>query len=268
MFQHKMGVIGAGNMSMAITKGIVGGNIMSPKEIGVYVHTPSKIPSFEQQGFSICENAAQAYQSSRFVLLGVKPQVISSVLEEITPLPYDGQILISIVAGVSMEYMQSCFAQEVKIIRIMPNTPLLIGQGACAFSRSANVTDREFQEALEMFRLMGCVEVIEENQMNEIIPVNGSSPAFVYYFIQRMIESSVKRGIDPDVAQRLICQTFIGAANMISQTDAPIPQLIQNVCSPGGTTLEAIKVFDEQNLGGILEEAFEKCIRRAYEIGK
>lgn len=268
MFQHKLGIIGAGNMAMAIANGIIGGKIMTPEEIGVYVHTPSKVPSFEQQGFSICGSASQAYQTSRLVLLGIKPQVISSVLDELSPLPYHGQILVSIVAGVSMDYIQGCFSEAVKIVRIMPNTPLLIGQGACALSRSGNVTNQEFQEIVDMFHLMGITEIIDESQMNEIIPVNGSSPAFVYYMINCMIESSVKRGIDPDTAQKLICKTFIGAANMITQTDIPIPQLIKNVCSPGGTTLEAIKVFDEKKLGDIFEEAFDKCIKRAYEIGK
>ncbi|MBR5486338.1 MAG: pyrroline-5-carboxylate reductase [Oscillospiraceae bacterium] len=268
MFKYKFGVIGAGNMGMAITNGIVGGKIMTPQEIGIYVHSPEKVPAFEEKGFAVCKSSAEAYKNSQFVLLGVKPQIVSEVLDEISTQSYDGQIIISIVAGVSIKHIQSCFKDDVKVIRVMPNTPLLIGKGASAFSRSNNVSDDEFEQVINIFSLMGSTEVIDESLMNEIIPVNGSSPAFVYYIINCMLESSVKNGIDPAVAQKLICDTFIGAANMITQTDTPIPQLIKNVCSPGGTTLEAIKVFDEHNLGLIFDEAFEKCIKRAYEIGK
>ncbi|MEG1778933.1 MAG: pyrroline-5-carboxylate reductase [Oscillospiraceae bacterium] len=267
--KNKLGVIGAGNMGMAIVNGIVNSNIISANQIGILVHSQSKLPQFEAKGFKTYTNSAELYSQCEIVLLGVKPQIMPTVLDEISAgNKYDAQILISIAAGISIEYIQSYFKEPVKIIRVMPNTPLLIGEGASVFSRSENVTDDEYDNVIALFNLMGCTKRIDENQMNEIIPVHGSSPAFVYYIINCMLQSSVKAGIDPDVALDLICQTFIGATHMITKTDVPLQQLIKNVCSPGGTTLAALKVFDDNNLNAIFDEAFDQCIKRAYELGR
>ena len=150
----------------------------------------------------------------------------------------------------------------------MPNTPLLIGRGASFLSKTDAVTEEEFEEIHRIFRSMGATAVISEDKMNEIIPVNGSSPAYVYYFIDAIAKSAQKMGVDFDTALRLAAATFIGSAEMVLKSGKTPEELIKQVCSPGGTTLESIKVFDSHSLYDIIDEACVKCTKRAYEIGK
>ena len=176
-------------------------------------------------------------------------------------------LVISIVAGKTVEDLKDIFG-DVKIVRVMPNTPCLINEGSTALSRSSNVTDYEFNEVKKIFLSIGVALEIPDSLMNEIIPVNGSMPAFLYYFAKCFIDKAVKDGIDYETAKALCVQGIIGSAKMIEKSDKSIDELIKDVCSPKGATLEGLKVFDKYNTKDIIEEVSSATINRAYELSK
>ena len=150
----------------------------------------------------------------------------------------------------------------------MPNTPALISCGATAIARGENVDEETFSNVKEIFSSIGVVEEINENKMNEIIPINGSMPAYLYYFVQAFIEQGVKDGIDYEVAKKLACEAVIGSAKMILETDKSIDQLIKDVCSPGGATLEGLYVFENEKFKETIYKASIACVNKAYDLSK
>ncbi len=265
---YKIGSIGAGNMGLAIIDGAVGSKAFLSSDIAVFDICQDKIDLCKSKGYSVLSSEEALFLNCEIVLLAVKPQIYEDVLNKLksSSEKVNNQIIITIAAGISTSYIQNFLGEDTKVIRIMPNTPLLIGHGACAFSKTDNVNDDEFDKIIRIFETMGEVAVISEEQMNDIIPANGSSPAYVYYFIDCITSSVEKMGIDKDAAKKLVAQTFIGAAEMVLKTGKDPKELIQQVCTPGGATIESIKVFDEKNLCEIIDEACIKCVNRAYEL--
>ena len=265
----RFGSIGMGNMGSAIVDGAVRNKAFLASEIGVFDLNETKMQACKEKGYTTFKSPTEVYEQVQLVLLAVKPQNFEELLgtlKQAAPCP--NQILITIAAGISIAHIQQKLGGDTKVIRVMPNTPLLIGEGACAFSRSTNVGDSEFEQVLDIFRAMGEVVVIDESQMETIVPANGSSPAFVYYFIRALADHCERAGIDRQNAINLICKTFIGSAKMVLETGVDLDTLIQNVCSPGGATLEAIKVFDEEKLSEIIDKGCKNCVNRAKELGK
>ncbi|QSX04852.1 pyrroline-5-carboxylate reductase [Sedimentibacter sp. zth1] len=265
---YKIGSIGAGNMGLAIIDGSVNCKAFDKTEVAIFDIMPEKIDLCKSKGYTVLPSEQSIIENCEIVLLAVKPQVYESLLAKLKEAKNrpQNQIIITIAAGISTSYIQKFLGDETKIIRIMPNTPLLIGCGACAFSKTQNVNDNEFENIMNIFKNMGEVAVIPENQMNNIIAANGSSPAYVYYFINCIAKSVENMGVDKDVAKKLVAKTFIGAAEMVLKTGKEPEELIKQVCSPGGTTIESIKVFDEKNLYSIIDEGCVKCVERANEL--
>ncbi|MDD3349046.1 MAG: pyrroline-5-carboxylate reductase, partial [Bacilli bacterium] len=176
-------------------------------------------------------------------------------------------VFISIAAGITIDFLREYLGDQ-KYIRVMPNTPALIGMGATAISKSAEVDVKTFEKVKTIFESIGMVKEIDEEKMNGIIPLNGSMPAYLYYFIQGFIESAVKEGIDYSIAKDLACHAVIGSANMILQTDRTIDELINDVCSPKGTTIAGLEVLKKRKFLEIIDEASQACIKRSKELGK
>ena len=265
---YKIGSIGAGNMGLAIIDGAVGCKAFLNSDVAIFDICQDKIDLCKSKGYNVLPSEEDILQNCEIVLLAVKPQIYESLLNKLkdTPRKVKNQIIITIAAGISTAFIQGFLGEETKVIRVMPNTPLLIGYGACAFSKTENVSDEEFNKILKIFENMGEVAVIPEEHMNNIIAANGSSPAYVYYFIDCITRSVEKMGVEKEVARKLVAQTFVGAAEMVLRTGKEPKELIQQVCSPGGTTIESIKVFDEKNIYSIINESCVKCVNRAYEL--
>ena len=262
-------MIGAGNMGMAILNGAISSGAIKASDIAIYDLDAEKQKVCLEKGCAVLSDEGEVYKNCAILLFAVKPQSFETLLTKLSTLrPFEGQIIVTIAAGISIGYIQSYLRQSKKLIRVMPNTPMLIKKGAAFLSKTDAVTDGEFEQVHSIFRSMGVTAVIREEQMNEIIPVNGSSPAYVYYFINAIAKSAEKMGVDFDTALKLAAATFIGSAEMILQSGKTPEELIKMVCSPGGTTLESIKVFDAHSLYDIIDEACVKCTKRAYEIGK
>ena len=176
-------------------------------------------------------------------------------------------IVVSVVAGKTIEDLEKIFGKQ-QFIRVMPNTPALIKEGTTAISRTSNINDEVFEVVKKIFLSIGTVEEISDNLMNEVIPLNGSMPAFLYYFVKSFTEKAVRDGIDYEVAKRLACNAIIGSADMILKSGKDIDTLIKDVCSPKGATLEGLKVLEDNKLNEIIEKVSDATIKRAYELSK
>lgn len=266
--QHTIGFIGAGNMASAILNGALQSGIFKGEQICIFDVLEEKCRPFAQKGVVVCGSSIELIKKCDMVVLAVKPQIYPVVLEEIKETVTNQHVLISIAAGISTGYIQSAIGFECKVVRVMPNTPLLLGCGATALSKCACVTDSEFQIVSRLFSACGIVEILPESQMNAIIAVHGSSPAYVYRLAKAVIDGAVQQGIDSQVAAKLFIQTIKGSAMMLEQSGQTPDELIQMVASPGGTTLAALREMDETGFDESIQKAMEACTKRAEELGK
>ncbi len=264
----KIGFIGAGNMATAIIGGLLKNKLKSSDEILVFDLDESKLSSMSEKGISHTQTGAELVQRTDIIVLAVKPQNYDEVLSEIKGSADVNKIFVTIAAGISIDYVRRGLGIDCPAVRVMPNTPLLLGKGATAMCRSENINDEDFNEVYNMFALSGEVAILPEEQMNAVIAVNGSSPAYVYLFAKAMVDYAVSVGIDEKTALRLVCKTFEGSAEMLrSGVDTP-EELIQKVCSKGGTTIEAMNVLNGRDVSGAIFDAMVACTKRANELSK
>ena len=264
----RIGFIGGGNMATAIIQGIILTQFVPKENLYVFDVSEERCKYFQEQGITIAKNSVDLADHCDYIFLAVKPQVIESVLTELKGHIDDHHVVISIAAGISDTYIKATLDFDCKVVLVMPNTPLLIGCGASALAKIPPVTDTEFQLVFDIFSSVGKAVVIPKEKMNEIIPVNGSSPAFIYLLAKIVADYADSLGIDRETANTLFCQTLIGSAQMMLQSGKSQDELIRMVCSPGGTTLKLVDTLYEKDWKGILEEAMKRCIDRAYELGK
>lgn len=261
-----IGFIGVGNMAGAIISGVLKKNLYRKDEITVYDKDVSKYAKFD---IAPSETIAELCQKSDLIFLCVKPQVYNAVLDEIA-LTVAADTLakktfVSIAAGISTSHICKKLGLNAAVIRVMPNTPLLIGEGASAICSNEYVHKRTFSNAVEIFSALGVCKILSEDMMNRIIAVNGSSPAYVYLFAKAMCEGAKAQGITDDVLP-LVVQSIIGSAKMMAQSSMTPDELIKMVTSPNGTTLAALQSFEKDDFCGTISRAMQKCTDRAEEI--
>ncbi|MFT8888921.1 MAG: pyrroline-5-carboxylate reductase [Ethanoligenens sp.] len=266
MTEH-IGFVGAGNMASAIVNGLVGRNVCPAAQIAVYDHHHAHYGRFEDQGVHGVETVQQLVEFADIVFLSVKPQNYDEVLQNIKPFA-DGKIIVSIAAGISSAFIKKRLGESAKIVLAMPNTPLLLGEGATALCQCAPLTDAEYAIVKAVFAAGGVVQDLPEEQMTAVISVSGSSPAYVYLFAKAVIEEAVKQGIDAAVAKALICQTLIGSAKMLTDSGKEPEGLIQMVSSKGGTTIAALQALYAHGFEQAIQDGMRHCTKRAEELGK
>ena len=263
-----IGFIGAGNMGTAIMKGISTSSL--GKDIQLHAFDPSteKVTALSEFNVSGCSSEREIMEKCKYVFLAVKPQIIEGVLEAIAPFTTKDTVIISIAAGIGDEFIAKKTISDAKVILVMPNTPLLLGEGASALSRNDKVTDEEFNMVFNIFKICGKAAVISKDKMKEIIAINGSSPAFIYLFAKGFIDYASSVGISAETAEELFAQSLIGSAKMITDSGNTIDELIKMVSSPGGTTLAGLDRLYEGNLTEVVKNCCESCTKRAYELSK
>ena len=248
-------------MGTAIMKGIAG----SPKagDISLFAFDPdtSKVNSLAEFGVTSCASEAELTEKCGYIFLAVKPQVIEGVIEAAAPAVTADKVIISIAAGISDEFIASKTIPDAKVILVMPNTPLLLGEGASALSRNEKVTDEEFELILGVFRSCGKAAVVHKDKMKEIIAING-------LFAKAFIDYAAAEGIDTAAATELFSQSLIGSAKMITDSGYSIAELIKMVSSLGGTTLAGLDRLYEGKLEDTVKNCCESCTKRAYELSK
>lgn len=263
-----IGFIGAGNMGAALIRGIQDSSMAENFDLYVTDIDTMKLMLLKPLGVKFCEDNKAVVRKCKFVFLAVKPQMFEELLLDIGDAINDETVLISIAAGITGEYIQTMTKKNVKIALAMPNTPLLLGEGATALSKVEPITDIEFHVICNIFAACGKTEIIQKEKMHEVIPINGSSPAFIYLFAKGFVDYGKSVGIKEDVARSLFAQALIGSAKMITDSGKSIDELIRMVSSPGGTTLKGLEAFNEGKLLELIDKACKKTTERAYELSK
>lgn len=257
-----LGVIGAGNMASAIVGGILKSQLLSPTQIIISDTDKSKLAAFEQLG--ICSTTDNKYLSSHCsnILFAVKPQSAPTIWQEIRE-SITAQTVLSIMAGISISKMQSALGER-NYARIMPNTPALVGEGMAAIAFSKGFRS---QFVIDIFSNLGKAVELDESLFDAVTSISGSGPAYVYMFIKALIDGGVDGGLDYQTAKTLAIQTVRGSAKMVECSDKPIDELIEAVCSKGGTTIQAVDSFRNDGLEDIIKLGIEKCRNRSKELG-
>lgn len=263
-----IGFIGTGNMGVAIIKGITGSKLSNNSQITAFDTDIKKLETLSEFGVIPCESASNLVKKCKYIFLAIKPQVFEIVLEEISSVVTEETVLISIAAGITSEFIQRKTIPNAKVVLVMPNTPLLLGEGATALAKVKPITDSEFEFVKEIFSSCGEVAVISEDKMKEVIAINGSSPAFIYLFAKGFIDYANSVGIEEETSKKLFAKTLIGSAKMITESGSSIDELIKMVSSPGGTTLAGLEQFYTGKLTEVINSACESCTNRAYELSK
>ncbi|MCD8144547.1 MAG: pyrroline-5-carboxylate reductase [Oscillospiraceae bacterium] len=263
-YKH-LGVVGGGNMAQAIVNGAIN-QVVWADEICISNPHLEKLGLLRNQGVHLTTDNREAAAYGDIVLLAVKPQKIEEVLDGIDDLLVS-KTVVSIVAGYSQKWLQERLPQA-HIICVMPNTPLSLGKGATAITPMGDVPEKDYRFVSSMFLCAGGLFVVPAEKMNDIIPVNGSGPAFFFRIADIMAKEAVKRGIDYNMAVMMAAQTMTGAAEMLMKSGKTAEQLTREVCSPGGTTIAGLSAFEDMDIQSIFAETFRRCIDRAYELGK
>lgn len=262
----KIGFIGVGNMGYAMLKGAM--TYLDKGHITFTDHDKRKCDQVKlSTDIRYTSSNIDCVNFADVVVLAVKPQYMTEVLEEIAPMVREGQLFISPAPGKTIDWIKSYLGSKVKVVRCMPNTPALIGEGITAFSYSNDPYSHEEKEAImTFFNSFGKSVVVREDQMDMVVPVSGSAPAYVYMMIEAMADAGVLAGLARDVSYELATQTLIGAAKMVQETKEHPGLLKDKVCSPGGTTIEAVRVLEERGFRSAIIEAMNACYQKAKSM--
>lgn len=265
----KLGFIGMGNMGGAILKGYLSRGICDPKEIIAFDVDEEKIRSLANEwGITVAKSEAHVVKNADMVILAIKPNVYDIVLSSISDALTDKTVLVSIAAGIRLSYLEGFFNKNIKAIRVMPNTPALTGKGMSALCFNRHVSEKEIWEATELFKILGLVEIVEESLMDAVIGVSGSSPAYVYMFIEALADGAVGQGMARKQAYIFASQAVLGAASMVLETGMHPGELKDMVCSPGGTTIEAVSILEEKGFRNAVISAVRKAAEKSREMDK
>ncbi len=269
--QHKnLLFIGGGNIAGAVACGLVSSGAVPADFVSVYDIDDSKFQKFKSLGISVYTSLSDAVIGAEVIFLAVKPAIVASVMQELAAIQdvLDKVIIVSFAAAVPISHIEKSANRELAVIRTMPSTPILVGEGVLAVTHNDRVSDKDFRHFCRMMSSIAYVTVINETEMNPIISVNGSSPAYVYLFIKSMVDAAVEQGIQRDAALPLILKTIKGSVTMVEKSDVSIEQLIRNVASPNGTTLAALDSFNQDDFSGAVKRAMDACTKRANEISE
>lgn len=274
----KIAFIGVGNMATATLTGITSGkdSVADWNNIILYERHKDKVSGYEQLGAYIAGSISEAVELADIILLCVKPQNFPDILPQISECRnVSEKTFVSIAAGITMKTVSDA-THDSPVIRVMPNTPMLIGKGVIALCRNDKVSDSDFELVCSIFKSSGKIIVIDESQMNRIISVTGSSPAYVFLMIKAMLEGAIVQGLADDgecdgISQKdlidCICNAIIGSAELMKSSDKSPDEQIAVVTSKGGTTERALKELEKYSFSEGIVSAMKKCTERADELG-
>ena len=266
----KVGFIGVGNMGGAIIKGALSQKYIQPHDTYVYdINKELQNTITSQFGVNSTENAVELVQRCDSIILCVKPIFMEQLLDEISAY-LSGKMVVSIAAGCSISTLSKWLNENetIQIVRVMPNTPALVGCGYTAICEESRCKSEEKQWVIGLFACLGEAEVLPERLIDAVITVAGSSPAYVYMFIEALADGAVKQGMPRKLALKAAAQAVMGSAKMVIETGIHPGELKDQVCSPGGTTIEAVETLEKEGFRGAVLSAMDACARRSKEMEK
>lgn len=262
------GFLGYGNMGAAILSGILSRGILQPEQALIYDPEPQRMGEAKALGVGCAATPRQLAESCDTLLLAVKPQAVDAALAPLCGAAGAAPRVISIMAGISIAALEARFGDGARIIRVMPNTPALVGAGAAAMACNEACTPDDIAVARLVFEAVGIVELVDERHLDAVTALSGSGPAYFLYMTECLIESAVKEGLDRDTAQRLAAHTVLGAGQLLVSTGKPPDVLREQVTSKGGTTFAALETLRAYNFVDIMAAAYQGAVMRSRELGR
>ena len=257
---EKIGFIGLGKMA----KAIIGGILRQNKNALIYGFDPNN----SIDGVTKLASNIEVVQKSDIIFFCTKPFVIRDVFEEIKGVATDKKLFVSIAAGISLSIMEEYLGQDKRLIRVMPNTPALVAQGACVVVKGRTAAGEDVEKIKNILSNIGIVIEQTEDKIDAITALSGSGPAYYYYIIDAMAKSAQKLGLDYETALKLSAQAALGSAKMIMEAGMSVDDLITAVTTPGGCTAVGNDLLNNSNITEILDETIEKTAQKAFELGK
>lgn len=262
-----IGFIGLGNMATAMIGGMLKKKLVLPNEICGSAKTRETLERCRREyGIRTMEDNVSVAAASDILFLAVKPVFFPEVIAEIKEAVKEETVIVSIAAGKTMAYIEEMFDKKIKLVRCMPNTPALVSEGCTAVVQGELVSDGEMEEVKKLLASFGTVSEVPERMMDVVVGVSGSSPAYVFMFIEAMADAAVCAGMPRKQAYQMAAQSVLGSAKMVLETGMHPGELKDMVCSPGGTTIEAVKVLEEMGLRATVMDAVDACIEKSRNL--
>lgn len=264
-----IGFIGCGNMAQAIIGGIIKSRYVSSQSIIASNPSNGKLQLVKDKDNILTTlHNIEVAKFADIIILSVKPNKYGIVIDEIKDFIKPNVVIVSIAAGISINFVEKAFGKSIKLVRVMPNTPALVGEGMSALSFNAHVNLEEKLEVIKIFESFGKAETLDESLMDAVPAISGSSPAYVFMFIEALADGAVLSGIPRDKAYKMAAQSVLGAAKMVLETGKHPGELKDNVCSPGGTTIEAVYTLENNNFRGTIMSAMESCTAKSKKMSQ
>lgn len=263
MKQH-IGFIGSGNMGLAIIKGLLTSKVAKPEQITVFDILHDKVKQLSAElNINAADSEVKVAEAADILFLAVKPNTVPNVLKTIKPKLSKKTIIVSIAAGVTLETMEKELGKGYKIVRVMPNTPALVNAAMSSLTENENVTAAELKAIATIFNSLGESEAVPEYLIHAVTGISGSSPAYVFMFIEAMADAAVLAGMPRAQAYKFAAQAVMGSAKMVLETGKHPGELKDMVCSPGGTTIEAVKTLEDTGFRPSVINAVTSCIEKS-----
>lgn len=263
----KIGFIGLGNMARAMIGGMLEKKIVEPEQvIGSAKSRATGEKMATQYGIGIRRTNAEVAKEAEVLVLAVKPQFLEEVIEEIKDAVRKDQLIISIAAGKSIAWLAGVFGKPLKLVRCMPNTPALAGEGCTGICICDRVTKEEADYCLTLMESFGRASFVEERLMDAVGAVSGSSPAYVFMFIEALADGAVAAGMPRMQAYEFAAQAVLGSAKLVLEKGAHPGELKDMVCSPGGTTIQGLRVLEERGFRGAVMDAIAACVETSVKL--
>lgn len=265
---RSIGFVGGGQMTEALIKGLLASGRVTAGEIWVSEPVPDRRDVLEKTySVKAVESNRDVAVRSEAVILAVKPQVIDVVLKYLSPVITLDHVVISIAAGVPLRTLEAALPSGTRVVRVMPNTPALVQAGAAAICGGQAARAKDLALVQQIFEAVGTTVLVEERFMDAVTGLSGSGPAYVFTFIEGLIDAGVREGLPRTVAQKLVLQTILGSVRLCQETGRHPSELTAMVTSPGGTTIAGLYALERGGFRGLLMEAVHAAVSRSRELG-
>lgn len=265
-----IGMIGTGNMGSAILRGIVEAEYIKSRQIIAFDTSARRMKELEEDipGVMIASDCIEVAEKADLIILAIKPIYVKEVIDKIYP-ALNGKAVLSIAAGWTVSMLERALhGTTATYLRVMPNTPALVGEGMTAICDDTTFSDEDFNYAKGIFDSVGKTKVLPERLFDGVVAVSGSSPAYVYMMIEAMADAAVREGIPRVYAYEMAAQSVLGSALMVLSSGTHPAALKDAVCSPGGTTIEAVEELEKHGFRAAVMNAMEACARKSREMSK
>ena len=262
---YKIGLLGYGKMGGAIIGGLIEAKKYKKEDILIYSLNKEDIT---RDGYTAACCESFVYENVETLILAIKPQQFEEVMDKLKDCKNKPELIITIAAGITISYIEKLLGSDLKVVRVMPNLGAAIKMAVTTMAHNKNVDSKSLAMAKSIFESIGSVTLVDEDKINTLLPLNGSYPAYIWYFIRSFVRYAEKNGVNPADARKMLADATIGCAKMLNESPKDLDTLINDVCSYKGTTIEGVYVFDDMKLDEIVDKASAACAKRGDELAK